>query len=85
MREELRSRKTGHALVNFGRRSLVNFRRPLTLRGSDLIYMTTRLLAVLEVLLLQGIGFPSGSLPYTVVLERRISWLPKSVSTDPDN
>lgn len=44
-------------------------------RGGDAILLKSRMLALLEISLLQIIGFPKGSTPYAEVLRRRVSWL----------
>lgn len=47
-------------------------------RGGDAILLKSRMLALLEISLLQIIGFPNGSAPYAEVLDRRVSWLERS-------
>ena len=46
------------------------------LRGERLLYATSRLLAVLELLLLTDLGFGLESKAAVAVLHRRVSWLP---------
>jgi len=49
---------------------------PKALRGERLLYATSRLLAVLELLLLRDLGFGIDSKAVATVLHRRVSWLP---------
>jgi hypothetical protein len=48
------------------------------LRGPALVHATSRLTALLEILLLRDVGFGIGSAPWNDVLRRRVSWLPKT-------
>ncbi|MGH8138461.1 MAG: HEPN domain-containing protein [Steroidobacteraceae bacterium] len=49
------------------------------LRGEALVYATSRLTALLEILLLRDIGFASDSPAWIEILRRRARWLPTSV------
>ncbi|MEO6080638.1 MAG: HEPN domain-containing protein [Steroidobacteraceae bacterium] len=45
-------------------------------QGEGIVYATSRLVGLMELLLLKEIGFEEGSRPWKEVIRRRISWLP---------
>jgi len=47
------------------------------LRGGGAVRLTSRLRALLEILLLRELGFAADSTPERAILERRLSWLPE--------
>lgn len=51
--------------------------RERALRGGAAVYLTSRMRALLEILLLRELGFAPDSLAERDVLQRRVSWLPK--------
>jgi len=53
-------------------------------RGADLFHLTSRLIALLELILLREIGFPEKSQASAEVMRRRVSWLLDSADVAPD-
>jgi hypothetical protein len=48
----------------------------MVVRGAEAVELKSRMLALLEITLLQDLGFPAGSDSHKNVLRRRVSWLP---------
>jgi hypothetical protein len=49
--------------------------RDKALRAEELFYATNRLIAMMEILLLQDLGFPVEHKAYKSIVRRRLSWL----------